>query len=465
LSSLRKKRILHIAHGLSSYNNSLTEMLRRLDSADVEVVVASHVDLSALLSKSAVEFRHLQKDLKLKKALQSELKNKKFTWRVQKWFYTLKLLRQYRLQSLQQTELAELFAEYNPDLVLVDMECHVATIFALGTTLPIVLCSRWFSVFHASGLPPMHTSILPGNDLLTKAKITLAWQQLWLKKRWLALRFRFAIDRFVPVSYGSNAELDLQQVAKFLGVEISRFTQTRHWLIPHVYASLPVMSLTVRELEFEQAQDSRMHYVGAMVARSNIVDTRYRTALDEFQAFMQRRNNINRPLVYCSLSTFWQTDSSRISPIIALFRRRSDLQLIVGMGGRADGAKFEKVPENVLIMPYAPQIDILALASVVITHGGISTINEALCHAVPMIVYSSKHVDQDGCMARVISHGVGLPINSDPIDTDELEAGIDQLLNAEQSKPYIDSVKNMQAALKKYEDNEAMVKLLLAKMN
>ena len=42
------------------------------------------------------------------------------------------------------------------------------------------------------------------------------------------------------------------------------------------------------------------------------------------------------------------------------------------------------------------------------THGGITTINECVEMAVPMVVYSTHFVDQDGCAVRVEHHGLGV---------------------------------------------------------
>jgi len=457
-----QKKILHIAHGLSSYNNSLVELIGRLIAADIQIVVASHVNLSSVLQATGVEFIHLQRDQEIRRQMRDEISRVDSKYGLIKTLNKLALYRRYRAKSQKQNELEALFKKQNPDLLLIDMECHVAIVWAIFSRLPTMLCSRWFSVFYSSKLPPLHTALLPRDGIVYYLHVNLLWLQLWLKKLAIAIKYRCSFSRFTPISYRSNAELDLRQIASALGLRISQFTQKRHWLIPFVYTEIPTLSFTAKEMDFVETQNPLMNYVGAMVAGTNTQDSRYGKAILLYLEFIKSQHVVGKPLVYCSLSTFWQSDFNRLSPIIELFRKRTDISLVVGMGGRTDKLSSLSLPDNILIMNYAPQIDILGDASIVITHGGISTINEAICNAVPMIVYSAGNVDQDGCMARVVHHELGLSVESDPISIDELEGHINYLLDKTKSMHIHRRVKKMQSYMKKYDQTNAMVSTLLA---
>lgn len=451
-----KKRILHIAHGLPSYNNSLVEMITRLSTTELDISVASHVDLGPIMHSTGVDFYHLNEDLERKDAMHTEMAAASALSYGKRQIYKLRLLRQYRIKSLHRRELKALLEEQKPDLLLIDMECHVAILHAIKYRIPTVLCSRWFTVFYSSGLPPLHTKLTPASNSLTHVKIQCAWISLWLSKFLQSTKFRLSIRRFVPVAYHSNSALDLTQIATELNIDFAQHTDRFHWLIPHVYRSLPVMSLTAQELEFENSRDSRMHYVGAMVGATNIRQGAYQESMNKLSTFLRGDQAAGRHLIYCAFSTFWLTDAVRIKPIIELFSNRPDLVLVAGMGGKATLDQFSVIPDNILLLEFAPQIDVIARSSLVITHGGISTINEALSFGVPMIVYSSGHVDQDGCMARLVHHNLALEIKSDPVDPEELGNCIDDLLSQRDSNSIKMNTARLQKTFAEYKTGRVM---------
>lgn len=423
-------RILHIAHGIPSYNNSLIEMTRRLCQSGLEVCVASHADLSQVLEGSSATFRRLESD----RQLSSQLREQKATlppcsW-IRRQLLLLQMNRQSRQQSLAMSELPELVAQWQPDLLLIDMECHVAIIQLYASDQPIVLCSRWFSVFKTAGVPPMHTSLLPATRPIQSLGIALRWYRLWLYKWIIDKRHRYSRRRFWPVSYDCRARFDLACLAQENGLCLPSLSDPWHWLIPHVYRHLPVMSMTNRELELGDALDSRMHYVGPMVGQQRIADERMKAGSIAFRQFLRRSASAgNRKLVYCSFSTFWDTQATLFVDIVTLFSRRPDLNLVVGLGGRSIAAQLTALPDNVLLLEYAPQLEVLQQADAVITHGGISTINESLFHGVPLIVCSSGHVDQHGCAVRVAHHGAGFMVDAQKVDSMQLGTLLDTLFD------------------------------------
>lgn len=188
--------------------------------------------------------------------------------------------------------------------------------------------------------------------------------------------------------------------------------------------------MTNRELELGDALDSRMHYVGPMVGQQRIADERMKAGSIAFRQFLRRSASAgNRKLVYCSFSTFWDTQATLFVDIVTLFSRRPDLNLVVGLGGRSIAAQLTALPDNVLLLEYAPQLEVLQQADAVITHGGISTINESLFHGVPLIVCSSGHVDQHGCAVRVAHHGAGFMVDAQKVDSMQLGTLLDTLFD------------------------------------
>ena len=456
------KRILHFAHGLGSCNNSLRELARRVRGAGFEFCVASHVDLSGVLEGLGVRFEHLQQDrviadrrLRELDALQGESLFKRMAGQV-------RISRVHRQHSIAMTEVEELVHDWKPDLLLIDMECHVAMIQTRKLGIPTALSSRWFTVFRDGLVPPMHTTLAPPENFFDSLRVRWAWSRLMLQKWRQDLQQRFSRRCFRTIRYDSNARSELRAIAAYNGLSYRHIADSSHWLIPHVYRDIPVMSLTAQELEFERADDPRMHYVGAMVPGDNNHEPS--TARIEFQQFLKRRENVGNPLVYCSYSTCWDTGSQNIQPLLDLFTRRQDLDMVIGLGGKPRSTANAGLPDNILVMDYAPQLEVLDTAAVAITHGGISTINEALHKGVPLIVCSAGHVDQNGCMVRLVHHQVGVAGRSDPIDPAELEHLIDDLLGEPGAETRA-RVAEIQNRLHRYDENQSAVTFLRSILN
>jgi hypothetical protein len=303
----------------------------------------------------------------------------------------------------------------------------------------------------------MHTTLAPPGNVIESLRVRWAWAGLMLRKWRLNLRQRYSRRRFRSIRYESNARSELQAIAAYNGLSLSDIADPAHWLIPHVYRDIPVMSMTAQELEFELANDPRMHYVGSMVC----ADKHYARskASVAFQQFVKRRESTGNPLIYCSYSTFWNTGSQNIQPLLNLFTRRQDLDIVIGLGGKTRTMTSDALPGNILMMGYAPQLEVLDKAAVAITHGGISTINEALHKGVPLIVCSAGHVDQNGCMARLVHHHVGVAASFDPINAAELEQHIDEL-TGEKGTGTRARVAEIQACLERYDKNQSAVMFL-----
>jgi UDP:flavonoid glycosyltransferase YjiC (YdhE family) len=455
-------RILHFAHGLGSCNNSLKELARRLRGAGFELCVASHVDLSGVLEGLGVRFELLQQDRIIADRRLREIDALQGGNPFKRLARQIGISRVHRQHSITMTEVADLVHDWRPDLLLIDMECHVAMIQTRKLGIPTVMSSRWFTVFRSGLVPPLHTTLAPPENFLGALRVRWAWTRLMLRKLRQDLRQRFSRRRFRTIRYDSNARGELQAVAACNGISLKEIADPSHWLIPHVYRDVPVMSLTARELEFERADDPRMHYVGAMVpAGDNDEPTKAAAA---FQQFVKRRESTGNPLIYCSYSTCWDTGSQNIQPLLDLFSRRQDLDMVIGLGGKTQSMAYPALPDNIFVMDFAPQLEVLDRAAIAITHGGISTINEALHKGVPLIVCSAGQVDQNGCMVRLVHHGAGVAASSDPINPAELERRIDDLLGETGAETRA-RVAELQQCLQRYDKEQSAVTFLRSMLN
>lgn len=116
-----------------------------------------------------------------------------------------------------------------------------------------------------------------------------------------------------------------------------------------------------------------------------------------------------RPLIYASLGTF-QNGFEDIFRTIAEACAGLDAQLVISLGGRLDPAQFGPLFGDPLVVGFAPQLEILKRAALVITHAGLNTVLESLSEGVPMVAVPLGN-DQPGVAARLKARGAGLVIS------------------------------------------------------
>ena len=60
--------------------------------------------------------------------------------------------------------------------------------------------------------------------------------------------------------------------------------------------------------------------------------------------------------------------------IVTALTKHDDLQLVHSAGDQVDPQRIVSPPKNAIIVPRAPQLDLLKLASVCVTHAGLNTV-------------------------------------------------------------------------------------------
>jgi UDP:flavonoid glycosyltransferase YjiC (YdhE family) len=83
----------------------------------------------------------------------------------------------------------------------------------------------------------------------------------------------------------------------------------------------------------------------------------------------------------------------------------------MAIGKNRSVASFGKVPSNFIVVPYAPQIKLLPLASVVVTHGGVNSVNETLSFGKSMLVVHMGG-DRIDMAARIVYRNAGIRLHA-----------------------------------------------------
>jgi zeaxanthin glucosyltransferase len=169
-------------------------------------------------------------------------------------------------------------------------------------------------------------------------------------------------------------------------------------------------------LEFvTTARLEHLHYTGPFV------DARVRPAVE----FPWDRLD-NRPLVYASLGTL-QNGSEAIFKTIAQACDGLGVQLVLSLGGGLEPERLGELPGDPIVVGYAPQLEMVKRAALVITHAGLNTVLESLAAGVPLVALPQGN-DQPGVAARVAASGAGLVVTSRRLNVARLREAVRRVL-------------------------------------
>lgn len=151
---------------------------------------------------------------------------------------------------------------------------------------------------------------------------------------------------------------------------------------------------------------------------------------------------IGKPLVYASLGTL-QNQKLGIFKTIAAACEPLDIQLVISLGGAASPDQVLPLPGHPIVVKYAPQIDLLQRAALVITHAGMNTTLEALSYGVPLVAIPITN-DQPGVAARIQWTGTGQAIPLKQLTLERLRASIRTVMTV---NTYRDNAQRLKTAI------------------
>ena len=112
-----------------------------------------------------------------------------------------------------------------------------------------------------------------------------------------------------------------------------------------------------------------------------------------------------RPLIYASLGTL-QNRVAGTFQIIAEACSGLDAQLVISTGNGVAPEALGDLPGRPVVVPYAPQLELLRRAALAVTHAGLNTVLDALSAGVPMVAIPVTN-EQPGIAARIAWAGAG----------------------------------------------------------
>jgi len=139
----------------------------------------------------------------------------------------------------------------------------------------------------------------------------------------------------------------------------------------------------------------------------------------------------DKPLVYCSLGSQshlrWPIRKRFFETVLSAASHRPRYHIVLSVGPQIDPATFGRIPSNVSLFSWVPQLTILKRAALMITHAGLGTVKECILNAVPMLAFPLGR-DQFASAARVADRGIGITGDIESITSAELADLLDRAL-------------------------------------
>jgi zeaxanthin glucosyltransferase len=194
------------------------------------------------------------------------------------------------------------------------------------------------------------------------------------------------------------------------------------WKLPPIhspdesYSKLAQICQMPREFDFPRTQlPAGFHYVGPL-----------RRPLPEQVPFPWERLD-GRPLVYASLGTL-QNNREDLFRCIAEACRGLDVQVVLNHVGGLSPQEAANLPQDCVVVSYAPQVELLAHAKLTITHAGLNTVLDSLIHGVPMVAIPITY-EQPAISRRVEWTGSGRSVPLAALNVKLLRAAVSDVLH------------------------------------
>jgi UDP:flavonoid glycosyltransferase YjiC (YdhE family) len=445
-------RILCTTASLTGIVNASLELLCRLQAAGHTVAYAGDEAQRSKAEALGLAFHGLPGD-RFAKFQESD--------RARGLGKRLRTLRQRQAEAraaLRPAGFEQLLGDLQPDLLLVDGELHARIFIALARGQKLMLLNSFVSIWRNGPVPPPHWLAIPGSGWRgSRVAMAMMWFSLDLKRRQLWWRRRL---RWV----GCDQWTMLRGMARELGLDFRRITDQRQWLLPFTYRQLPVLHLHAREFEFPTTFPPQVHFAGPMIPGQRPdqgVSSADRAALDDL-LLRHAAANGQKHLVYAGFGSFFTARPRLLAAILEAARLRPGWCWVVSAGEQLATELADQLPGNIVLLAWAPQLEVLARADLAITHCGANTVDECALAAVPMLNYPGTLTDMAGNCSRAHYHGIAVTGDHERDSAQDILRQLDYLL---QTPSVAERGRQLQQALQAYQREQRAEQIIAAQLS
>lgn len=139
-----------------------------------------------------------------------------------------------------------------------------------------------------------------------------------------------------------------------------------------------------------------------------------------------------QPLIYAALGTL-QNRKPEIFQSMAEACVGLDMQLVISLGNPDSQESNTNLPGSPIVVPFAPQQQLIQKATLTITHAGMNTVLGALSSGVPLVAIPITS-EQPGIAARLARTGAGEVVALSGLSVPKLRAVIKRVLTEDSYK-------------------------------
>ncbi|MFN8549856.1 MAG: macrolide family glycosyltransferase [Candidatus Obscuribacterales bacterium] len=159
--------------------------------------------------------------------------------------------------------------------------------------------------------------------------------------------------------------------------------------------------------------DQRFHFVGPCILPRQ-----------DFSNFPLAQVEL-KPTLYISLGTAFNDKTEFYNMCFNAFAD-TEWQVVQSIGNRLKIEQLDSVPNNFIVAPYVPQLDVLKRADIFLTHGGMNSVMEGLSNGVPLVVVPQSG-EQMLSAQRVEQLGMGVVLHPRDVTILTLRKAVDQI--------------------------------------
>jgi MGT family glycosyltransferase len=179
-------------------------------------------------------------------------------------------------------------------------------------------------------------------------------------------------------------------------------------------AMLNIVYTTRQFQPFAEVLDDSFKFVGPSIV------TRSHTVSFPFDALGET------PVIYISLGTVFNDKADFYRTCFEAFAD-SDRQVVLSVGKWTDIAALGTVPGNFIVQRFVPQLELLQRTALLVTHGGMNSVSEALYFGVPLVVIPQS-ADQNLVGQRIEQLGAGKKIRMTRVNAQALRDIAEEIL-------------------------------------
>lgn len=301
-------------------------------------------------------------------------------------------------------ELDSIVKQLRPSAVWIDIFCSTDLIplYAAHRDMPVYFLNPMLSTYRVAGYPAVMEGQWPsgGKTKLTDKVSKPTW------KDYIRSPFRELLKKIFDRQF--------RQLMRISGLATSHPKAKDSTHTP-LFEGIPEYIMGPVELEFSpEIKKRNQHYFGLSISEGR-QDTEIDEAFPDYLSMLRDEKQKGERLVYCTFGTFYQGADR---PLLVFLNKLLDaleeiprLQAVFAVNRFvAETLRYQrKLPAHIHLFTRVPQLQVLELADLYVTHGGFGSVKESIFYGVPMLVYPlDPRYDQDGNALKVEYHQLGL---------------------------------------------------------